>query len=412
MAVFVALYLPPLWLVSNLFREAGGVVFLVGLGVAGVCLLALYSRWRKPLFVLLLVSFLSSATLVIVEAFVRLQPDRFTGMAGNYLYGRFHAYPGGIYERDEHMGKRIRPGQACDMYFNGYRWRHEANELGFRGPNPGRADVVFLGDSMIYGHGVETDEAVPHRFGVRSGLVTANLGIQGTGLIQSWMMLRRIGINLAPRTVFVCSHPNDTGDVTQYYAREQIERFLAGGAEDDMEPVARPRFQPRSPWNPNELWDRHLAVPLCSGGILRLVGQGAKIDFQWNREIASTPAELCKMAVSQFHPPETEMEQLAWKASGMALARMKYLCDKHGATLVVFDLGYPAFYPAAIEAEARRLGIDYVPAGRKTLDRALAGEDIYLKADGHWSAHGCNAVAQELVEWARSNRPELLSAGR
>ena len=407
MAVFVALYLPPLWLVSNLFREAGGVVFLVGLGVAGVCLLALYSRWRKPLFVLLLVSFLSSATLVIVEAFVRLQPDRFTGMAGNYLYGRFHAYPGGIYERDEHMGKRIRPGQACDMYFNGYRWRHEANELGFRGPNPGRADVVFLGDSMIYGHGVETDETVPHRFGVHSGRTTANLGVQGTGLIQSWMMLRRIGVSLQPRIVFVCSHPNDTGDVTQYYARDQIERFVAGGAEDDAEPIARPRFHPRSAWNPNEVWDRHFAVPFCSAGIVRLLAQGAKIHCDWQRNVASTPAELSRAAVSQWQPPQTELDHLAWRASCMALARMQYLCQAHGATLVVFDLGFPPSYSASVEAEARRLGVDYVPAGRATLERALAGEDIYLKADGHWSPHGCDAVAQELVEWTRTRHPEL-----
>ena len=62
---------------------------------------------------------------------------------------------------------------------------------------------------------------------------------------------------------------------------------------------------------------------------------------------------------------------------------------------------------AAARSSTHALGVDYVPAGRATLERALAGEDIYLKADGHWSPHGCDAVAQELVEWTRTRHPEL-----
>src|SRR6516162_7704507 len=110
LAVLALLYLTPLWIICNLFREVSGFVFLGGIGVAGLAALAFRSGWRKPLYVLLLVNMLASVTVLAVEGIVRLNSDRFTGMAGNYLYGRFHAFPGGIYERDGHMGKRIRPG--------------------------------------------------------------------------------------------------------------------------------------------------------------------------------------------------------------------------------------------------------------------------------------------------------------
>ena len=40
---------------------------------------------------------------------------------------------------------------------------------GYRGAAVDAADVVFLGDSMIYGHGVENDQTVPSQFQAITG---------------------------------------------------------------------------------------------------------------------------------------------------------------------------------------------------------------------------------------------------
>lgn len=144
-------YLALLWLVSSLFRGSGFAVFLTGLGALIACLLAFRRGRHKALFALYLAAVLAGAVVAVFETTLRLAPRLFTGMAGNYAYSRYHHYVGGIYDRDEHMGKKFRPGVVRETYLNGYRWLHDANRLGFRGPALARADAVFLGDSMIYG---------------------------------------------------------------------------------------------------------------------------------------------------------------------------------------------------------------------------------------------------------------------
>jgi hypothetical protein len=396
-AVTSPIYLALLWPVASLFRTGGTEVFAGGIVVLALGLLALQRGWRKPVFLLYLGVLLGAFGVGVTELSLHLAPKLLRGMAANYAFGRFHAHAGGIYELDAHMGKRIRPNQVCAMYFNGFRWTHDANAAGYRGQLLPKADAVFLGDSMIYGHGVETDQTVPFLHGVHTGQATANLGIQGTGLIQSWMQLRRLGPALQPKTVFVCSHPNDIDDVSQFYDAHEVEKFLAGGVNDETEPFARPRFHPPSAWHPRHVWDDYLALPLYSAGAVRVLGQGFKQSFgRLSGPVASTPAV-------EFHSPknqwrlDTEKDRVSWKAHCLALAKIRHECDAIGARLVVFDLGFPEAYSAAMEAEARRVGADYSAAGRVALQKALAGDDIYLPADGHWSPQGCDVVAGELA---------------
>jgi hypothetical protein len=76
---------------------------------------------------------------------------------------------------------------------------------------------------------------------------------------------------------------------------------------------------------------------------------------------------------------------------------MKGLCDDAGARLVLFDLGYPREFSAAVEALAGALEVRYSPAGRVALERARAGDEVYLADDGHWSPLGSQVVARELA---------------
>ncbi len=410
-ALAVLLSLLPLWVVSSSIRSAGGFVFLAGVVFLTAGGIAFHLGWRRPLFALWLGLGLASLLTVTLEAVLWLAPGLLTGSIANFAYEGYHVLPGGIYRRDSHMALELKPGFARTLYWNGHWWHHGTNAAGYRGPGLAQADVVFLGDSMIYGHGVENADTVPSRFAARSGLRVANLGQQGTCLIQMWLRLRRLGLGLQPRLVVVCSHPNDIAEGVSFYGLDELERFIARPVEDEAEPLVMPWYRPRPRWDWKHYWNDHLALALRTAGALE--GLGRAIHTRWSgsgprsQDGSESPWEKAhgvpsvSYLQSPFSPeaPGASPEQrLGWQAHCQALAKIKYLCERQGARLVMLDLGYPHAFSQAIEAEARRLGVVYSPVGRVVLARALEGEDIYLAQDGHWSARGSDAVAAELLK--------------
>jgi hypothetical protein len=82
-----------------------------------------------------------------------------------------------------------------------------------------------------------------------------------------------------------------------------------------------------------------------------------------------------------------------------ALALIRRLAAGIGARVVLFDIGYPTAFSRAMEELAREEGVAYSPAGRAILARAKAGEEMYLRGDGHWTPAGAEAMARELSRY-------------
>jgi len=106
------------------------------------------------------------------------------------------------------------------------------------------------------------------------------------------------------------------------------------------------------------------------------------------------------MPFAPWSSSTTEADQLGWQANVQAIAQIDAMCRRHGARFVLFDLGYPHAFSQAIEDQAKRMGIAYSPAGRVVLARALAGEEVYLANDGHWTPLGNQIIAAELARAA------------
>jgi hypothetical protein len=92
-----------------------------------------------------------------------------------------------------------------------------------------------------------------------------------------------------------------------------------------------------------------------------------------------------------------DVQGIGWRVHVESLRRLKARCDAAGARLVAFDLGHPLPFSRAVESAARDLGIDYDPIGREVADRARAGEEMYLRGDGHWSPDGAEVIARGLA---------------
>ena len=379
-----ALYALCLWVLSSLLRGKGVLVAAAGAFAFVAAARAARAGRRAVLHRRVFVSVLAAAGVALAEAALRLRPGLLSGAAANAAHGGYHGERDGIYEPDPYLGSAMRPGRRRRMYWNGHVWHHEANARGFRGPLVARADAVFLGDSMVYGHGVEEPDTVPARFAHWSGLTAANLGQQGSAPVQALERLRRTGLALRPRVVLLCVHPNDVTDPLSVFDAAELQRFV-------REPGYRPRAAPqRGPRPVFDFWLRHVALPLATARALRAAVGSANVREPDGGE-GDGPLPPVTVADS---PP-------GWAVLRQAVREIGREAREAGARLVVFDLGYPAAFTAALEAMAGEAGGRYSDAGRVAATRALAGADVYLRRDGHWSPAGSDIVARALAEDAR-----------
>lgn len=402
MAALVSSYLVLVWLVASAVSRGQGFWLVVaGLVALGAALLAFRRGRRRPLYSLHLAATITAVLLLALEALLHVAPGLISGQVANVAYTGYHWQRGGIYELDDHAGPWLRPGVHRSMYWAGHWWEHDANADGYRGPAVPRAEAVFLGDSMVYGHGVGPNDTLPARFAARTGQPVANLGQQGTCQLQSWIRFERLGLRLRPSVVFASSHPTDVREATQWYPPDELERFLASPLESPYVPFARDEYRPGPASDPASFWARHVSLPFRSGGI---AGALARALRGQGPAVARSAAAWRVPSVAEIEAPFTAAsagaareDALGWRVHVRSLRQVQRLCDAAGARLVLFDLGYPRGFSLAVEALARELRVDYSPAGRVALERALAGQPVYLVDDGHWTRTGNDVMAVELA---------------
>src|SRR5262249_44873319 len=143
--------------------------------------------------------------LAALEVTLRWRPLLLGPAFANGALSRYTIRPGGIYYRDPRLRMNFMvPDFTTTMYYNGYVWHHQTDALGFRNqPLHVPADVVLLGDSIVYGHGVEFEQTIGYYLEQRSGLRVANLGRQGDCAFQEAYLLTEYLPVFKPRVVTV-----------------------------------------------------------------------------------------------------------------------------------------------------------------------------------------------------------------
>ncbi len=174
-------------------------------------------RWvepRKTAFSITLVT--AVIALGLLEITLRRTLDYLPADLANHLGHGYQLTGSGIYRFDgERKTARMRKNYEREMYFNGFRWWHRTDKFGYRNPGDrNRADVVLLGDSIIYGHGLEEDSTVRSHLETMVNLPVANLGQQGAGIHCAYQILKHDGVLLQPKLVFLFFLNNDINDLT------------------------------------------------------------------------------------------------------------------------------------------------------------------------------------------------------
>lgn len=191
-------------------------------------------EWRSRMWALLfgLLSSVCLIEIVLRLPFVPL-PDRLGGSL-------FDCYSDdsydGIYYDEPHLGiQLLRPHFSGRCFANGHRWRHRGDRWGFRNPESWeQVELVLLGDSFVYGHGVEEDETFAHRLRDELGVRVANLGVTGGCPVDYLAILRNFGVRLAPKVVVVFVFGNDLSDIVGRRSLAELQSFLNGGPAKEL----------------------------------------------------------------------------------------------------------------------------------------------------------------------------------
>lgn len=321
--------------------------------------------------------------LATADVVLRLSPRSVSGRLGNAAFSVYGSFPGGIFFRDRIAGLDfMHPKFATTAYANGYRWLHETDTYGFRSPpDLDRREVLVLGDSMIYGHGLGPSDTVADVLRVEHGLVAYNMARPGDCLFQQYVLLRLYLDRFQPRRVILFVFWNDFLDLLEIRTAQQIDEAPEIDAYD-YEALAE-RVRTATPQH--SLWDQ-----------IFFRSRALRLLAALSRRSSKTPIPNGLVPAADFDRVVRYYDRI--------LADLNQRIRERGAELEVVLLDHPSLEWGDLESRlhdllellSRSHGFDY----RSTGSLLESCADCLLPGDGHLSGEGARRVAAFLARRA------------
>ena len=355
----------------------------------------------KKEIILAFLSFVVTASLM--ETYFRLFPETLPPALSNHLTSRYHDGLTGIYRYDFGLNMYLmKPNYECQMLFNGYRWHHHTNSMGFRNPHDfSRADILLLGDSMIYGHGVEETSTIRYFLNQILHQNIINMGMQGICIHQEYQLLKHFGLALHPKYVLVFFLQNDIHDLTVHLSDEEMQRFLELPVSDHTTPYSKGAIISHDWWDPvvqylNELY---------------LIKMGKLLKHYLTKGMTSAYAETFDEydwkghALFQVQP----RLRLAMKFHLHALLKMQNLAQQHNMTLIHIFI-YTGMnkeaniYKKILSLFCQKHLISFFSLEDGFKDAINRKQDVFLTQnnDGHFSQQGAELAAKLVAQYLQT----------
>jgi lysophospholipase L1-like esterase len=286
-----------------------------------------------------------------------------------------------FWQHDPVYGWSHRPGQEGRFASWGFDTGVRINSHGFRGPETsfdkpsGTRRIVVLGDSFVWGFGVEEADSFPAllQSALGPGNEVLNLGVSGYSTDQELLVYRNVGRRYQPDVVVLVVASNDFANnvlpVAYVVYGKPVFRRTGGGLELTNQPV------PLAPWPERFLFS--LASRSFLVNQLNRVREERRLGATMadgNRTPAASPAER------PF--PASEAEHVTLEL----INRIREEAEADGArfVLVLVDdiYGGRNFRRALEERGLEALALDDVMAGHPG---PLHIEDgLHWNPEGHW----------------------------
>ncbi|HUT56218.1 MAG TPA: SGNH/GDSL hydrolase family protein [bacterium] len=300
-------------------------------------------------------------------------------------------------------GLRLVPNTHREQYaaMAGRAVRLDINADGFRGPElrPRAASVrrlLFLGDSIVFGPGLEYEETVPYLVGARlgSGVEVVNAAVPGMSLRDEVDLLEKKAGRLEPDLVVVGFYMNDP--VRSYLLEQEY-----GGMDERLVSIIT-RLRGRSVLF-NLLWERVLAMKLVSA---ESVATGWVRPFQERAWVSERGVydEIIRLSSDDFGAAWLPS---VWPGVAGQIQRLSRICaERHARPAVLI-------FPVSIQAESS-VADDYPQQRMKELCKALgipvldllpllrahAAEPVFID-QCHLNPRGSALAAADVARWIK-----------
>lgn len=345
---------------------------------------------------------------------------------------------GSLHVQHPRFGWICKPGIDARYVLPGnFDARVVCNAHGQRSPElplartPGRTRIAVLGDSFMWGYGVEDDALLSGRLAALvPGAEVVNLAANGYGTVQQVLRFEEEGLPYAPDWTLLAFTWNDLGD---NFDDKDGGRPMAVPRADGALEIAN--LPVRKPWKSSGAQWLRRASRLFS--FLDYSRDLIRLELRaWRRErwLRSNPGETPRWKQREEEPldfsprelygePSPEID-IAWQTVQALLARLDARAREAGGRLLVvananseimqrdaFEARYGRSAALDWDRPGRRLaaicdalGIEYLdlnPVFRREPDPAA----LFFPSNSHWSPAGHDLAARAVAERLRALSP-------
>jgi len=356
---------------------------------------ALRRRVRGFALNALLVLLATAVALGGLELLLRARPTLLGADFANGVLSKYTDDAAGIfYEDRQAQGRFMIPNLTTQMYYNGYTWTHHTDALGFRNATlASPADIVLLGDSLIYGHGVDFESTVGAILAQLTGLTVENLARQGDCTLQQAYLVTEFVPLLRPRYVLYFFFENDLADLHAFLDDDAMQAFID-------RPLEEIHFAHRL--DPAQAL-RERTARLGRRSLLTRLKQSSYVYRAWrwlNWELA-----FRRPAVKSPAPAERDIGEessLAWRYTRKAIVYMREVSRRHDARFAIVPITpNTARYGDILRRFAAQENIDFIDTSALT----MADASLWLPWDGHLSDAGARRFAELAAAYVAAHPP-------
>ncbi len=313
--------------------------------------------------------------------------------------------------RDPYLGVRFKPLQQKRMQNRDFDIVVSTDEHGFRNrsPWPAQADVVAVGDSLVFGYGVDHPRTWTSLLETELGTRVVNLGMPGSGPWQYTRSFETLGMTVRPRVLLYGLYPaNDLDDVKDF------DRWVAEGSRGSYD-----EFRFFSGDVPNVmadmLDDSYLLVAL------RAIRKNLRDKHQFKPETIELANGRRVQVVPRMDDRNTAKmtdDNPSFQSMVKAIAKARELAASIDARMicVIFptksriylsrDGDYFEGPSAPLIERLQRDGYEVLDLTVALRAHAARGEQVYFETDGHPNELGNRIIAERVRDQIRSSPPQ------